>query len=90
MVEYNKNYHNLVFMQEEDAMVTFEKEDGDTIIYPIVMVPKQYKEGDIIKSIIHLDWIEFIELDTEEMERRQANMRPKVIALRNRARRSTN
>lgn len=34
-------------------MVSFEKEDRNTIIYPINVVPAGYKEGGIIKAIIH-------------------------------------
>ena len=80
----------IVFMQVEDMMATFEKEDGSTISYPLPMVPQQYKEGDAIKAIIHFDWIEFVELDTEEMERRRAQIARQKLVLRQRARRSTN
>lgn len=82
---------NIVFMQIEDNMVTFEKENEDTIIYPISLVPIQYKEGDIIQVIIHeQDYIEFIELNVEEMEKRRQNVMNKKLRLRERARRSTN
>ena len=81
----------IVCMQIEDNMVTFEKEDGDTIIYPISLVPMAYKEGDIIKAILHKeDFIEFLELDVEEMELRRARLKSRKFNLRNRARRSTN
>lgn len=80
----------IVFMQLEDNMVTFEKENGDTIIYPIILVPTDYKEGDIIKAIVHgEDFIEFIELDKEEMEYRKAKIQAKKLSLRQRARRSS-
>lgn len=80
----------IVFMQVEEMMVTFEKENGETIIYPIFLVPQQYKEGDIIRAIVHLDWIEFIELDPDEMKCRQAKVAKKKASLRERAKRSTN
>ncbi len=81
----------IVFMQAEDNMVTFEKENGDTIIYPISLVPKCYTEGDIIKAIIHgEDFIKFLELDTAEMESRRVSLKDKKAELRERARRSTN
>lgn len=81
----------ILFMQVEDNMVTFEKENGDTIVYPICFVPLPYKEGDIIISIIHSeDFIEFLELDIDEMKRRRKNLMSKKLRLRARARRSTN
>ena len=81
---------HIVFMQVEDNMVTFEKENGDTIIYPITLVPTDYKEGDIIKVINHSkSYIEFIELDKQEMEFRKAKMQAKKLRLRERAKRST-
>lgn len=80
----------IVFMQVEDMMATFEREDGSTISYPVPMVPQPYKEGDVIKAIIHFDWIEFVELDIEEMERRRAQVARQKLVLRQRARRSTN
>jgi len=79
----------IVFMQVEDMMVTFEKEDGNTIIYPIVLVPQQYKEGDVIRAIIHFDWIEFIEIDTDDMKRRKERLKKKVSKIRERARRNS-
>jgi len=80
----------IVFMQVEDGMVTFEKEDGDTIIYPICYVPEPYKEGNIINAIIHNDFIEFLEVDSDEMMRRHEMMISKKSMLRSRAKRSTN
>ena len=81
----------IIFTQVEDNMVTFEKTNGETIIYPISLVPIGYKEGDIIKVIIHDgDFIEFLELDTDEMERRRVSIMNKKSSLRDRARRSTN
>jgi len=79
----------IVFMQVEDMMVTFEKQDGDTIIYPITLVPEQYKEGDIIRAIIHLDWIEFIDIDTDEMRNRKERLAKRLSKLRERARRNS-
>lgn len=78
-------------MQVEDNMVTFEKENGNTIIYPITLVPVSYAEGDIIKVIIHGDdFIEFLELDTDEMNSRRSSISTKKSSLRERARRTTN
>lgn len=82
---------SIVFMQIEDNIVTFERDNGNTIIYPISLVPMPYVEGDIIKVIAHDEgFIEFLELDSEEMERRRANVISKKLKLRERARRSTN
>jgi len=79
----------IAFMQVEDNMVSFEKKNGDTIIYPIVLVPVSYKPGDIISAIIHDgDFIEFIDLDTEEMQLRSAKMKEKKSRIRDRARRT--
>lgn len=81
----------IVFMQTEDNMVTFERENGKTIIYPEVLVPQKYKTGDIIKVIIlGEDRIVFIGRDQKEMDRRQANIKEKKMSLRERARRTTN
>jgi len=80
----------IVFMQVEDDMVTFEKSNGNTIIYPICYVPEPYKEGDIIKVIIHEDFIEFVERDIDEMKLKSKILAPKKSRLRDRARRSTN
>jgi len=79
----------IVFLQCEDGMVTFEKEDGDTIIYPLGIVPSSYKDGDIIKVIIHDDFIEFLELDIDEMNCRRQNMADRKSKLRNRAMRNS-
>ena len=81
----------IVFMQIEDNMVTFEKEDESTIIYPKSLVPSCYTEGDIIKVVIHSeDNIQFLELDTNEMEHRRQSLMARKARLRTRARRSTN
>lgn len=79
----------IVFLQCEDDIVTFEKENGDTIMYPLSIVPSAYKDGDIIKVIIHDDFIEFLELDIDEMNHRRAQMADKKCRLRNRARKSS-
>lgn len=80
----------LVFMQIEDGMVSFERDDGSTIIYPISKVPDTFKEGDIIISIVHSeDFIDFLELDTPEMERRHASISAKAARIRARARRAS-
>lgn len=81
----------IVFMHIEDNMVTFERENGDTIIYPADCVPQKYQPGDIIKAIIlGDDNIIFLGRDQKEMERRQANIEEKKMSLRERAKRTTN
>jgi len=80
----------LVFMQTEDGMVSFERDDGTTIIYPVNCVPENFKEGDIIISIVHSEeHIEFLELDTAEMEARHARISDRAARIRARAKRST-
>ena len=80
----------LVFMQIEDNMVSFERNDGSTIIYPKSEVPENYKEGDIIISIVHSETsIEFIELDTAEMQARHERIAARAARLRKRAQRAT-
>ena len=81
----------LVFMQTEDGMVSFERDDGSIIIYPKDAVPENFKEGDIIISIVHSeDYIEFIEVDTVEMEARYARVSARAARIRARAQRATN
>lgn len=82
---------SIVFMQLEDSMATFERANGDTIIYPHSLVPQTFSLGDIIIAIVHSeDSIEFLELDAEEMNLRRANIADKKARLKSRARRSTN
>lgn len=81
----------LLYMQTEDGMVSFERDDGSTIIYPLSSVPDTFKEGDIIISIVHSeDYIEFIEVDTVEMEARHARVSARAARIRARAQRATN
>lgn len=61
----------IVFMQEEDGTVTFERENGETITYPIVIVPEEYKQGDVIKAVVYPEQVLFLGIDYEEMERRR-------------------
>ena len=76
----------LVFMQTEDNMVTFEKEDGNTIVYAKDLVPNEYSAGDIIKANIHNEnCIEFLGIDTQEMDLRRASLKNKKSRLRSRA-----
>ena len=80
----------LLYMQTEDGMVSFERDDGSTIIYPLSNVPNTFKEGDIIISIVHSeDYIEFIEIDTAEMEARRARVATRSARIRARAQRAT-
>lgn len=79
----------IVFMQVEDNMVTFEKENGTTIIYPLSFVPGAYTQGDIINVIVHgEEFIEFLEIDTDEMNYRRERILEKKTSLRERARRT--
>lgn len=83
----------LIIMQTEDNMLSLEREDKTTIIYPLSLLPNTfpYKEGDIVKSIVHNeDFIEFLELDSEAMERKRSQRKGKSQRLRERARRATN
>lgn len=81
----------IVLMHIEDNMVTFEKENGNTINYPQSLLPAGYVEGDIIKSVIHNEnHISFLELDTDEMNRRRENLMKKKSRLRNRTKKNTN
>ena len=83
------NEERIVFMQTEDRQVTFERENGDTIIYALPLVPPEYKEGDIIKVIVHDEsFIEFLELDVDEMNRRRQSSRLKRERLGRRIRRA--
>lgn len=80
----------LLYMQTEDGMVSFERDDGSTIIYPLSGVPDTFKEGDIIISIVHSeDFIEFFEVDTAEMEARRARVAARAARIRARAQRAT-
>ena len=83
------NEERIVFMQTEDRQVTFERENGDTIIYALPLVPPEYKEGDIIKAIVHDEsFIEFLELDVDEMNRRRQSSRLKRERLGRRIRKA--
>lgn len=75
-----------VLMQIEDNMVVFEKEDGNTIIYSRKFVPITYKLGDVIKAVVDDEYyIEFLVLDTEEMEKRKSKVSKLKSRLRNRS-----
>lgn len=83
------NEERIVFMQTEDRQVTFERENGDTIIYALALVPSQYKEGDIIRAIVHDEnFIEFLDLDVDEMNRRRECNRLRRERLGKRVRRA--
>ncbi len=85
------NVENLVFLRLEDQVAAFERSDGTVLYRPFDTVPSSYKEGDIIKSIVHSeDNIEFIELNKEEMVARHAKISPIAARIRRRAKRSTN
>ena len=85
----------LIIMQTEDGMVSLEREDRTTLIYPLQSFPKNIPnvEGTIIRAIVHSeDCIEFIAIDTiamEESKRKRAQRKGKRQRLRERARRST-
>jgi len=66
---------NLVYMRKEDNMVTFERENLDTIDYDAALVPGKYKENDIIvcevTSFEGDYFIKFIERNDDEMKKRK-------------------
>lgn len=77
----------LAIMQTEDDITTLEKEDGNTIHYPSNMIPSCYSEGDIVNAIVYSeDKIEFLGLDSDEMERRRLAIQEKKAKLRDRIR----
>lgn len=79
----------IVFMQEEDNKVTFERESGQTIIYPKYLIPAGYKQGDIIKAnIISETNIVFLGLDEETMKERMEAMVIKKALIKLRAKRN--
>lgn len=65
----------IVFMQVEDGIAIFEREDGSTICYDVLDIPYEFKEGDIINAIVYIDsnktFITFIGKNIKEMERRK-------------------
>lgn len=75
----------IVFLKEEDGIVTFQRENKETVIYPKRLLPKHYLQGDIIEAIIHKDYsIEFIGLDIEEMNKKRANLENRLARLKRR------
>ena len=82
------NEERIVFMQLEDRQVTCERENGETIVYALALVPPEYKEGDIIKAIVHdASYIEFISLDIDAMKERAERVGEKRRRLGRRIRR---
>ena len=65
----------IVFMQVEDGIASFEREDGSTVCCNVLAVPYGFKEGDVINAIVCIDnnktHISFFSKNTEEMERRK-------------------
>ena len=85
----------LVFMNTEDSMVVFEREDGSTIVYAKDLLPNgffnKYEAGDIIKANVHNEnCIEFLGLDIKEMDLRRASLKNKKSRLRSRSKRTRN
>lgn len=79
------------FTQVEDGIASFERIDGAIIYYDVNNVPAPYKEGDIIRAIVHGDDnIEFIEVDCEAMEARRQRMAERAARIRARVHRTTN
>lgn len=77
----------LTLMSVEDEIATLEKDDGSTIYYPYDEILEDYSLGDVIKvHIYNKSYIEFIEVDFHEMERRRANAVNKKLSLRERLR----
>ena len=79
------------FTQIEEGIAPFERNDGSIIYYTASNVPAPYKEGDIIRAIVHGDDnIEFIEVDHEAMEARRKRMAERAARIRARVHRTTN
>ena len=79
------------FTQIEDGIASFERCDGNIVYYDVNNVPAPYKEGDIIRAIVHGDDnIEFIEVDHEAMEARRMRMAERAARIRARVHRTTN
>lgn len=61
----------LIIMQTEDGITRLEREDLSVITYA-GNIPDIFKEGDIVRAIVHSDEnIEFISLDEVAMEARR-------------------
>ncbi len=79
------------FTQVEDGIASFERTDGTIVYYDVNNVPAPYKEGDIIRAIVHGDDnIEFIAVDHEAMEARRQRMAERAARIRARVYRTTN
>lgn len=79
------------FTQVEDGIASFERTDGTIVYYDVNNVPAPYKEGDIIRAIVHGDDnIEFIAVDHEAMEARRQRMAERAARIRARVHRTTN
>lgn len=77
----------LTIMQTENNITTLEKENGDTLYYSANMIPASYSEGDIVTAVIYSESkIDFLGLDTGEMERRRLAVQEKKSKLRDRIR----
>lgn len=74
----------LIIMQTEDGVTSLEMENRDVIHY-IGVIPEPFKEGDIVRAIVHSeDDIEFLCIDeaaTEEKRRRREARRRKFLNL---------
>ena len=85
----------LIVMQTEDGMVSLERENRSTLIYPLQAFPEHIPsaEGTIVRAIVYSeDNINLLEVDTvamEEARKRRAQRKGKRQRLRERARRST-
>ena len=77
---WNKNSHYIFEGKLNNNLLTF-----------TVPFDDNFKEGDIIISIVHSEqYIEFVEVDTLEMEARHARIAARAARIRARAQRSTN
>jgi len=86
-----ENVSKVVYERLEDGVVTFEiKGEEETVDYPEVFVPIEFKEGDIINVKLHKDesgeieFIEFFEIDAEAMAAIQAEMTARSRRMRDR------
>ena len=83
--EEKPKIERLTIMQTEDNVTTLERENGDTIFYSANTIPTSYSEGDIVTAIVYSnDKIDFLGLDSEEIERRRLAIQEKKSKLRDR------
>lgn len=64
----SENDVRLIIMQTEDGVTSLETENLD-VIYYVGVIPEPYKEGDIVRAIVHSEEkIEILCIDEEATE----------------------